>query len=143
MEGAVLEMLQLCSILHAIEKEHLDIVTLITEHFIENGQEIQINAPDFYGFTPFHKACDGNNVKIVEYLLQHHSIIDLYARDDCGNLPFHYACRIGNMKIIKLFFNFAINHNQIDWLNIPNGLGQRPFHIACVHCSESILLHRC
>ena len=68
-----------------------------------NEEEIK-DPKNNMGETPFHIACQNDNLKIVELIVQKsvECSVDLNAKDIYGWTPFHMACNEGHSKIIEI-----------------------------------------
>ena len=85
------------------------------------AKNVDLNARNLYGATPFMVACEENQIEIVEELIQHseHSNIVLNARDKLGRTAFFRACEQGHYEIVTLLYQHRIRSSY-------------PFHSCCV-----------
>ena len=65
---------------------------------------IDLNAKDRFGWTPFHDACIFGHVKTVEILMQKSAEfnIELNTKSFSGWTPLHSTCREGHAKIAEM-----------------------------------------
>ena len=54
---------------------------------------------DFFGDTPFHKACQHGNPEIVKILLDKGATIDVGNKE--STTPLHVACKEGHVDVVK------------------------------------------
>ncbi|KAF3428958.1 hypothetical protein E2986_00152 [Frieseomelitta varia] len=86
------------------------------------------------GYTPLHRACYGNHVKIVEYLLQAGAKIDAKTMDEWQ--PLHSACCWNNVECAAVLIA-----NGAD-INAKSKGDQTPLHLvsATSHNSPTLQL---
>ena len=83
---------------------------------INKGANINIKCK--YGVSPFHNACDNDNINIVKLLIDKGAQINCI--DDFNNAPINHAINRKQIEIIKLLLsvgsNFKLEYN-IDIIN--------------------------
>jgi ankyrin len=93
--------------------------------------DLNINARDNLGQTPFHNACLFRNYKVAKWMMDSATQlkIDFNTQNYYGNTALHLACLANSSKIVQLLLKILLEHN-IDW-NIRNNNGSTAFHLAC------------
>ena len=99
-----------------------DLCSLVMFFLVSNI--FDVNAPNVFGTTALHLACQHCNYKFVKMLLSEGARTDI--SDNDSNTALHYACSSAkpNEKIIYLLLRRGLN------VNAPNKNGTSPFHLA-------------
>jgi len=97
-----------------------------------------IKCTDKDGYTPLHRACYGNHVKIIEFLLQAGAEIDAKTQDDWQ--PLHSACVWNNVDCAAVLVAQGAD------INAKSKGHQTPLHLVCASsrnapCLQLLLLH--
>lgn len=111
-------------ILNAAENGDLETVKKL---LAKNPSLIQVT--DFDGYTPLHRACYGNHVKIVEYLLENNASVDAETQD--GWQPLHSACCWNNVECAALLIQHGADTNA------RSKGEQTPLHLASASSHNS------
>ena len=139
----------------ACEKGHIDIVKLLLENpLCDPNKDDRHGCTAFYRAcvrilledsridtmkyshtksTPFHVACENNNIDIVKMLLDEPTI-DLNALFRCNNTPLDTVCRWDHSDIFRLF----LESDRIDFFK-PEISGKNPFDTAYRYNSINIV----
>jgi len=64
------------------------------------------NAPDEYGYTPLHRACNYAKFDVVKLLLDSGAQPSLYHKDYMGCIPIDYAVTGGRFDMVKLLLSY-------------------------------------
>jgi ankyrin repeat protein len=105
------------SIHEAAFKGNADIVRAQLE-----SQPDLLNAKDFLGLTPLHRAAQGGQDAVVELLLAKGA--DIGSIDQKGNTPLHWAVFTGQSNVVETL----INNKAV--LNVKGAGEKSPLHLA-------------
>ena len=87
-----------------------------------DSQSDLLNAKDFLGLAPLHRAAQGGQKTVVEFLLS--KAADINSIDQNGNTPLHWAVFTGHSNVVE-----ALIANKAS-LNVKGGGEKSPLHLA-------------
>lgn len=89
------------------------------------SQNINVDMPDQYGWTPLLAACNGGKLLSVKALASVKTELNVEAMDAAGWMPIHRACLHGHVDVAReLVVEMATK------ADIPDHLGRTPLHRA-------------
>ena len=101
--------------MYACQNGHKYIVQLFLDISERN---IDLNARNIYGWTPFIHACYNGHKDVVQLLLENSERnIDFNARNNWGWTAFICACKMGRKDVVKLL----VQHSKTKGIDISTG----------------------
>lgn len=104
-------------LLYAISKRQHETAAYLVAH------GCNIEARDIHMDTPLIAATKANSPATIRLLMERGANSD--AQDNDGEAAIHHAARLGYVDAIKAI------HNDLAQLEVINGMGERPLHLAC------------
>jgi len=93
----------------------------VLKYLVSQGDEV--NAKDYVGDTPLHRAAAGNTqVEVFQYLVSQGA--DVNAKDNTGWTPLHYAATNSNVEVLKYLVSQGAD------VNAKANEGLTPLHRA-------------
>jgi len=86
----------------------------IVEFVLDNGAEL--DTPDFYGYTPLHRALNIGNIEAVELFINRGADVN-NTNNKIKITPFYYAVGNGNIKLIELFIKHGADVNTVSYID--------------------------
>ena len=122
----------------AIKKGDLTMIKILA-----NKGKAKLNQADPDGYTPIHLAIISNPFKkeIFEFLLTKVNV-DEPTENEEKKTPLHIAICHKNLEAVKCLLAIKTSLNTRDEekdLNIPDGDGNTPLHLANFHCLKSVV----
>uniref|UniRef100_A0A914DEG5 PARP n=1 Tax=Acrobeloides nanus TaxID=290746 RepID=A0A914DEG5_9BILA len=97
---------------------------------------VQLNAKDFYGFTPLHMAVEHGHIEVVKFLLGQPEI-NVEVQTSAGTkkvTPLIVACQKGNREMVELLIDqghaYIEQHDKLKRTPITNAVIGGHFHIV-------------
>lgn len=100
-------------------------------YLLEQRSPAAIDAPDFSGNTPLHRALENNDLERLEFILRHRANVD--AQNFMGETPLCKAIKQGDLAMCKRLLGVGANIRATD------ANGQNCFHLALWHSKMDIL----
>jgi ankyrin repeat protein len=100
-------------------------------YLLEQKNPADIDAPDFSGHTPLHRAIENNNLERLEFILKHRA--DVNAQNFMGQTSLCKAVKQGDITLCKRLLLAGAN------IQARDANGQNCFHLALWHSQMEIL----
>jgi len=92
-------------------------------------ENINIDVPNSYGFTPFIIACKKNDFELAKLILDQNKPVNIDAKTNSGDFPLFYATYYKNKELLQLLFDH--NVNIYTERTAKRYVCYTAFHIAC------------
>lgn len=134
----------------AYKRGSLDIMRLLLEHeadmYTASSNEVLLNSDlesilnslhvylePSIGFSFMHKACNENNVDVINFLIQKYGDRYIHEADDNGLYPIHYACMNEAIDAVRILLQHGANPN------VRSNKGFYPIGFACMVSSYDLV----